>query len=332
VAVQATSFSRVERIHARALEASERYKKVVADLVEILQEVEERRVFQAQGHSSLFRYATDSLGLGDNTAYDLIQVARKAREVPALQGCLREGRLPLTRARRVCSVLTKGNQAEWLEKACTLSNRRLEKEIARVRPGERTPERATYVTADWVRLELGMSERDMLKLRRVQDLVCQSQRRAVSLEQTISALASEYLSRHDPLEKAKRAQVKRGMLGTGQQAPTQLGTGQQAPTQLGMGQQAPAQLGTGQQAPLQLGTGQKTPSERTPIPAHIAHAVHLRDQRRCTETLPSGHRCNEGRWIDIHHIQPISQGGTHELANLITLCSAHHKRRPMRGC
>lgn len=34
--------------------------------------------------------------------------------------------------------------------------------------------------------------------------------------------------------------------------------------------------------------------------------------------------CHSKRWTELHHIQPVAQGGRHELKNLVTLCSAHH--------
>jgi 5-methylcytosine-specific restriction endonuclease McrA len=61
------------------------------------------------------------------------------------------------------------------------------------------------------------------------------------------------------------------------------------------------------------------------IPAAILHQVNLRDQRQCCFVYPSGKKCASTRWVEIHHIKPYSHGGEHDLGNLITLCSAHHK-------
>jgi 5-methylcytosine-specific restriction endonuclease McrA len=60
------------------------------------------------------------------------------------------------------------------------------------------------------------------------------------------------------------------------------------------------------------------------IPAHVLHQVHVRDRGQCTHET-KGKRCETKRWIDIHHIKPRSEGGEHTLANLTTLCSAHHR-------
>lgn len=56
------------------------------------------------------------------------------------------------------------------------------------------------------------------------------------------------------------------------------------------------------------------------IPARLKHALSLRDQRKCQ--IKS---CENRRWLDVHHLRPISRGGTHSLDNLTTLCSAHHR-------
>ncbi|MGZ3696560.1 MAG: hypothetical protein ACXWP5_00580, partial [Bdellovibrionota bacterium] len=124
------------KIHSRAVEISARYKHAEAELIEILQQVEKHGVFIRRGHSSLFNYATRELGLGESVAATLITVARKSSEVPAMLDRIREGSMTLSNARRIAPVVTPETQGEWIEKACTLSNRQLEKEVVRVRPRE----------------------------------------------------------------------------------------------------------------------------------------------------------------------------------------------------
>ncbi|MBI2606131.1 MAG: hypothetical protein HYW49_08635, partial [Deltaproteobacteria bacterium] len=183
--MSATRESLSDRIHQTACEAAGRLRKAEAELIEILQQVEQYRVFLARGYASLFLYVVRELGLSESIAYNLISVARKAREVPELKTGIQNGTLTLSNARKIVPVLNRENKAEWLGKASALSQRQLEKEVVKIRPQLATPERATYVTPSRVRLELGLSEKDMLKLRRAQDLFCQSRKRPVTLEEVL---------------------------------------------------------------------------------------------------------------------------------------------------
>jgi hypothetical protein len=56
------------------------------------------------------------------------------------------------------------------------------------------------------------------------------------------------------------------------------------------------------------------------IPPAMRRAVLTRDRRRCR--VPG---CTHTTFVDVHHVQPRAEGGRHEAANLMTLCSAHHR-------
>lgn len=299
-----------DRIHEEALSASTRYKQAEAELIEILQQVEQHHVYVKKGCPSLFRYVVNELGLSESVAYNLIAVARKAREIPELKMEIRRGAITLSNARKIAPVLKTENKAEWLAKARELSQRQLEKEIVRVRPERVTPERATYVTPTRVNLSVGLSENDMLRLRRVQDLLSQARRRSVNLEEVLVEMTGDYLRRNDPLEKAKRQQVKKGLIAANEiKAPVQ--DNKQSKTV----------------KPVSLQVKPGAIRVRKPIPAAVSHQVTLRDGRRCVFVNERGERCQQTRWIEIHHKIPVSKGGEDTIENLETLCSGHHKLR-----
>jgi 5-methylcytosine-specific restriction endonuclease McrA len=60
------------------------------------------------------------------------------------------------------------------------------------------------------------------------------------------------------------------------------------------------------------------------IKAASHHAVMLRTGGRCAFVNERGERCNEDRFLHLHHIVPLSQGGSDEPSNLTYLCSGHH--------
>mgnify|MGYP001581576745 CR=1 FL=1 len=147
----------VDQIHQRALDVSMRYKRAEAELIEVLQQVEQHRVFLKKGHASMFLYVIKELRLSESVAYNLITVSRKAREVPELKIEIQNGTITLSNARKIVPILNSANKSEWLIKASKLSHRQLEKEVVNIRPQLATPERATYITPTRVKLELGLS-------------------------------------------------------------------------------------------------------------------------------------------------------------------------------
>ncbi len=282
------------QIHQRALEISSRYKKAESELLEILDQIDRHRVYLKHGHPSLFLYVVRELGLSEGVAYNLITVTRKAREVPELSLLIGQGTITLSNARKIAPVMTPQNKGEWLKKAATLSHRALEKEIIKVRPQSATQEGVSYVTEKRVKMVVGLSEQDMLALRRAQDLLSQARGKPVTLEEVIAQMTGEYLKRHDPVKRAKRQIIKKGK------------------------QAKPVAL----QAAPPHGTNLRP--TRVPIPANLLHQVRLRDQGRCTYTHENGRKCSQTRWLEIHHRIPVSRGGENSLENLITVCRAHH--------
>ncbi len=78
----------------------------------------------------------------------------------------------------------------------------------------------------------------------------------------------------------------------------------------------------------------KVRSGRITLPASLKHPVQLRDKGRCSHHYQDGTRCENTRYLEIHHIKPLAKGGTNTLENLTTLCSGHHsglhRSRPLR--
>ncbi|PIU00870.1 MAG: hypothetical protein COT74_02930 [Bdellovibrionales bacterium CG10_big_fil_rev_8_21_14_0_10_45_34] len=65
-------------------------------------------------------------------------------------------------------------------------------------------------------------------------------------------------------------------------------------------------------------------SHRKNLPAEVRHKVLLRDGNRCTHINKRGIRCHEKKWLDFHHIQPVSHGGKDNPENVTILCKSHH--------
>ena len=62
-----------------------------------------------------------------------------------------------------------------------------------------------------------------------------------------------------------------------------------------------------------------------PTKTAVNHQRNLRDLGRCVFIYDNGSQCEEGKWLDAHHIIHRADGGPDTLENLVTLCKGHHR-------
>jgi 5-methylcytosine-specific restriction endonuclease McrA len=280
--------SRHEDLHEKALSRAKAFHRAEAELLDILQELDSAKTFLHYRCTSLYDYCLKYLKLSEANTASFIRVSRKSDEVPELKEAIRKQEITISKAQRIASVMTKENSDHWLELAKTLPKSQLEKEVAKVAPKEATPEKAKYVSEDRININMGVSENCMQKFRRVQDLVSQKNRKHSSLEESLEVLLEFYLQRNDPVAKAQRNVI------------SETAAGNQSATVPGHS------------------------NSQKPLLAQTKHQVNLRDQGQCT-FVSDGNRCENQRWIEFHHVVPRSKGGSNNLENLVTLCSAHHR-------
>lgn len=271
-------------------------KKAVADLknselhlIKTLQIIEDHMVHRWCGYNSLFEYGVHCLQLSRSQSYMYVSLAKATRKYKKLEKALNDNTLTPSKAARVLSVINIKNEQEWITKASTLPKAQLEKEIVKLNPKKVCGEHSRYLTTEVIEMRTPVSEEVYKMLVRVQDLLSNAKGKAVTMEEVFATLASDYLEKNDPLQKAQRQAQKRA-------------------------------FNSGVSYPAKDVFGQ-----RLAIPQEIAHQVHLRDQGQCQHHYPSGERCLSTRWLHVHHLLPVAEGGDHSLNNLITLCSAHHE-------
>jgi len=114
-------------------------RRVEADLVAHIGEVDARRLYRREAAPSMFVYCTDRLHLSEQEAYLRIAVARASREHPMLLTMLRDGRLHLSGIGKLAPHLTRENRDELLKQATHQSKRRIEELVAVLAPRPETP-------------------------------------------------------------------------------------------------------------------------------------------------------------------------------------------------
>ncbi len=132
-------------IDDKALAAALVYRQNEADLLGCIRDVNEGRVFEKLGYPSLYVYCTERLLLSDSVTYAFISVARKSVLVPALSEAVAEGKINVSQAKRIVSVVKPANAEKWIEKAATSKQRELEQAVAAELPAPEAGSRVRSV-------------------------------------------------------------------------------------------------------------------------------------------------------------------------------------------
>ena len=296
-------------LHKRAVACGRGHRAAEAELVLALQEVERAGLHRAFDCASLFAYAVRELGLTDSVAGTAIAVARRAALVPRLQEAIASQRLSVSLASRIVRCLTLDNAESVIGFALAHTFREVDEECARISPRPDAGDGAKPTGEKRVKLTVTVSHDVFKAIRRVQSLEARCGRGA-GMERALQAAAEEYLERRDPVRKAARAQAKAAT--ASKETPAAA-----ARPRASAGPCAHRDKPDIMSKPA-FGSG------RVPFTAAQKHAVHARDGGRCTHVGESGKRCASDRYVDVHHVRPVSRGGGNEPSNLTTLCSFHH--------
>ena len=291
----------ITTIHNKALQAAAEFKKAEIQLLAILIELDKKRIYRHFKRTSLYDYCLHELKLSENVSVTYIQVARKMAQIPELKDAVNQQLVTINKAKRIVPVITKENATEWIKKASTLSCRSLEQEVCGLAPETLALERIKYIANRKVELKIILTVREYNRLERARDILSNKLKKAASLSETIAETSQQYYLSHDPWEKAMRAMRR---------------------------DSAKQQI-----SQSNLPFARKVNEEIDPIPTEsnalsttqVFHQVVVRDQNQCSFIYPDGKRCQNTRWLHLHHEQHKEHGGQDTVENCRLYCSSHHQ-------
>jgi hypothetical protein len=339
-------------------------RRVEADLVAHIGEVDVRRLFARDAFPSMFAYCIAALQLSEAEAYLRITVARAARKHGVLLEMLRDGRLHLRGIAMLAPLLTEENRDSLLRRASHLSKREMEGLVAELSPRpdvvssiRKVPERRDVRSADSPRAENGRCSPDELCPDRVDDGQAETASGASNQAALAKATPSEspslalgalrLSSPADPCTPPARSVTE--ALSPGRYK-VQFTASVEFRDKLErlralMRSQIPdcdlaavieqavaeklerleARRLAKTAAPRKTLRATNTSQVSRHIPAAVRRAVVQRDGCRCRFVDMQGRRCSERNRLEFHHRHPYAMGGDHSPGNISLLCAAHNR-------
>ncbi len=184
------------------------YKQSEAELLSVLISLQRSSGFSRLNYPNLFIYCTKGLRLSEAQACYFSKVVRRADDVPELIEAVQAGVISLSQARRVASVITSESASQWIQKAATLPQRELERAVTVANPKAFVREKIKPIAPERSELRVGISVELERKLQRVREVLSHAKQSNVTLEMALEEMASLFLERKDPVEKAKRVKAK----------------------------------------------------------------------------------------------------------------------------
>ena len=316
--------------------AAARERHSTANLLTLLAEIDTRRLYLAEGFSSLFQYAVRRLHLSEPAAYGRITAARAVRRFPSMLQLVDEGALSLTTISLLASHLTDDNHSSLLEAARFKSKREVELMIAalhpqpdirasiRMLPGERRPtEIPPLTTAQAVSgspaeplpgsaaAPLPGTLPTSRAIIRRRDVVAPLSPRRFLLRMTVD---------EDTQQKFARARdLLRHVIPDGDPAAIF-----DRALSLLLAQLERMKAGAAARPRTPAASTEASAGKRSRrVPAEVRRTVWARDQGRCAFVGSVG-RCGETGGLEYHHVVPFASGGATTVDNLQLRCRAHN--------
>jgi hypothetical protein len=315
---------------ARVKSLAQGERQATTALIAHLAELEERRLYLAEGCSSLFTYCTQVLHLSEHAAYGRIEAARVVRRFPILLERLEDGSVNLTTVGLLASHLTPENHRELLDMARHKSKRQVEEVVARLRPQppipasvRRLPTTSHAAAAPPAQHDAAADLQPTDDGRGVgsPDLPPDAVSTPPGRPTVLTPLAPQrykvqFTASAEAVKKFRLAQeLLRHQIPDGDPA----AIFDRALTAL-LETLARQKLAATDRPRGSRGTA---PGSRH-IPAAVRRAVWLRDGGRCAFVSREGRRCTEGGFLEFHHVAPYAVGGEPTVDNIQLRCRAHN--------
>ena len=280
-----------------------------------LREAERLQIWRELGMVSALDYMERILGYAPHAALERLRVARSLESLPLLEAALDAGELCFSAVRELSRVATPGTEAAWRDRALGKNLRQIEELVSGHARGDR-PDDPSDPNLELRPFKLMLAPEVIARVRQAQAVLADEHGGRLDDNALATAFCEALLSRAatdgEPTGRAK-FQILMTVCSRCKQG-HQEGSGVQVAVDAAAVERALCD------AQYIGSTSDSTPVRATQdIPPSVVRFVWRRDGGRCQ--TPG---CRSARGLEIHHIVPRAEGGTHEPSNLHLRCSACH--------
>ena len=293
------------------------------------------RVHERLGYGSFVEYIERLFGYSPRLTLQKLRVAEALDGLPQLAAALREGNVSWSSVRELTRVATHATERDWLEASRGRTVREVEKLVSGHRPGDLPGETKGWRAERHV-LRFEVSGEVLASFREAQAKLRRDAGGPLDDDTTLLLMARHVLG--GPTDDGRASyQIALAVCpscGSGQQR----AGGELVPVAaevVAMAQCDGQHLGcvpsraanengivgdAHVDAVVPRPDAHAIPRAKQPVPPALRRAAVLRDQHRCR--VPG---CRNAIFLDLHHVELRSEGGRNQLANLVTVCGAHHR-------
>jgi hypothetical protein len=280
---------------------------------------EREAVHRHLGFATYAEYLERLFGFSPREVKERLRVARALEELPCMQEALETGELCWSAARELTRVATAGTEEAWLSASSDKTVREVEELVSgRVRGDGPDAPPNDEARRHVLRFEVGgatlaLVNEALAKVRRDADGPLDEEEALALMARMVlggprSAGTSSYQIALTVCEGCERGWQE----GKGELVRV-------TPEVVAMAACDATHIGRVPRRGEGTHVGPTRASQT--IPPRVRRLVRRRDHEAC---VVPGCRCRV--FVDVHHLDPRAEGGSHDPDNLSTLCAAHHKR------
>jgi len=308
-------------LHFHLHDLAKTERKITAQILELLIEIEKRKVYLARGYESLFSYLVKEMKYSEGAASRRIQAMRLLKNNSAVKIKIQDGELNLTQASMIQTAIraekklqpTAQIAVEQILNQIIGKTKDQTKEILQNHFSEEAlsslePQLLLKKTENQIKVELQFSHEEHDLLQKALHLRASQQ---TNFKELIIWMAQE------TLKKSKFASPKAQIASSILSPPN-------SPNPCSALAPVKQVVDSGDQA-SNPAVGLRRANIRSHIPIQIQRTVFKKSQHRCEHVSPiTRQRCIQTKFLELDHRQPVAKGGRDTLDNLRVLCREHN--------